>query len=296
MEKPSLPDHQAVVALLEERHFGRAARRLGVTQPALTARLRRLEAELGGRLFERGRRGVEPTAAGLAFAEGARRVIDAASEAVAAARAAQSGFGLTLRLGATQIAAYQVLPKCLAAFRRAHPQARLRLREGTSASLERDLERNLLDVAFLHPPIHAPGLSERTLARTSFALRLGAPDGADRPVIRYPRDEAPVLMAELDRTLSAPGDAFDVAPAAEGESVIAALALSAAGYGPAATPADFPAFGALGGDPVEAPDLSAVVLHTSVAWRSLDRRPAVKALVAAARSVAAPAPQGPPNV
>ncbi len=53
----ALQDYRAVVALLEERHFGRAARRLGVTQPALTARLRRIEDGLGARLFERGRAG-----------------------------------------------------------------------------------------------------------------------------------------------------------------------------------------------------------------------------------------------
>ncbi|HIC81626.1 MAG TPA: LysR family transcriptional regulator, partial [Kiloniellaceae bacterium] len=77
----ALQDYRCVIALLDARHFGRAAERLGVTQPALTARLRRLEAELQVRLFERGRSGVEPTAAGLVFAEGAQRVLDAAEEA-----------------------------------------------------------------------------------------------------------------------------------------------------------------------------------------------------------------------
>ena len=277
----SFLDHEAVIALFEERHFGRAARRLEVTQPALTARLRRLEAAIGTRLFERSRSGVAPTAAGLAFVEGARRVVDAAAEALDAARAARSGFGLTLRIGVTQIAAYQVVVPCLAAFRRAHPKARLRLIEGTSASLERDLEQNVVDAAFLHPPLHAPGLSTRVLYGFPLVRRNGHADGAGLPPIRYPRHEAPVMMGEIERRSQDAGE--DPAPLAqvEADTAIGALTLSLAGYGPAILPADFPAFGSAAQEATPFGDLT---LETSIAWRTLDRRPAIKALLDCARA------------
>ncbi len=276
----SLQDHEAVIALFEERHFGRAARRLRVTQPALTARLRRLEAEIEARLFERSRSGVEPTAAGIAFVEGARRVIDAASEAVDAARSARAGFGLILRLGTTQIAAYQVVTPCLAAFRRAHPMARLRLVEGTTAALERALEQNALDAAFLHPPLHAPGLSQRLLTAAPMERRDGDAGGAHLPPIRYPRNEAPVMMGEIDRHGSG-GSVSE--PQVEADTIITALTLSMAGYGPAIVPADFPAFGSQLGNSGE--PFGDLTLETSIAWRSLDRRPAIRALLDSAKSL-----------
>ncbi|WP_375594575.1 LysR family transcriptional regulator [Algihabitans albus] len=56
----SLTDYRSVIALYEERHFARAAQVLGVTQPALTSRLRRVEEQLNVRLFDRGRGESDP--------------------------------------------------------------------------------------------------------------------------------------------------------------------------------------------------------------------------------------------
>lgn len=76
------------LALVEERHFGRAAKRRFVTQPALTKRIRRLESSLGVRLFDRDRSGVTLTTAGTAFEPLGRRVLDQAEVAIGAARQA----------------------------------------------------------------------------------------------------------------------------------------------------------------------------------------------------------------
>lgn len=74
------------LALVNERHFGRAAERRFVTQPALTKRIRRLESALGVRLFDRDRSGVELTPAGRAFRAPARRLVELAERAVGAAQ------------------------------------------------------------------------------------------------------------------------------------------------------------------------------------------------------------------
>ena len=65
----SIADYEAVLRLSEERHFGRAAERLGVSQPSLTARLRRIEEKVGARLFERSRTQVILTAVGETFCD-----------------------------------------------------------------------------------------------------------------------------------------------------------------------------------------------------------------------------------
>jgi DNA-binding transcriptional LysR family regulator len=273
----SLSDYWAAIALGDERHFGRAAHRLEITQPALTARLRRIEAVLGARLFERGRSGVAPTEAGIAFLEGARRILDAATETADAVRGAAAGFGQTLRIGMTQIAAYQVVSRALAAFRVAQPLARIYLTEKVTAKLEAALERRELDAAFLHPPLHATGLSEKLL--TSVPFRRYYRQGQENaPLVAYPRAEAPVLMASLMRR-----ESVDTPPGrAEADTILGAILLAQAGYGAFASPEDFPHSEL--GERVAAIG-EAEVLETSIAWRSLDRRPLVRALINAASPV-----------
>lgn len=279
----TLQDYEAVLALAEERHFARAARRLGVSQPALSSRLRRLEEELGSRLFDRSRSGVAPTEAGEAFCEAARRVIDASQEALEAVRAVASGFGLTLRLGMTQLSAHQVVVPALKRFRETHPRARVKLVEGATWSLERDVEQGSLDAAFLHPPVHAPGLAQRALARSPVVLaNLSGRSGA--PVISYPRAEAPVMMGTVENALNSQNGLGDGErwASAEGNTAIACLSLSAAGYGAAFVTEDLPEFGF---DLSDARSADALFdLETSVAWRSLDRRPVIQSFLACCRA------------
>jgi len=272
----ALQDYRCVIALLDARHFGRAAERLGVTQPALTARLRRLEAELQVRLFERGRSGVEPTAAGLVFAEGAQRVLDAAEEAAEAALGVQQGYGQTLRIGMTQIAAYQVVPKCLAAFRSANPMARIRLVEGTTATLEAMLEQRRIDAAFLHPPLHAADLSEKILTKVVLGRFNAGDKSAGDALIRYPRSEAPVLMAALGRQEAAEEEGGYCV--AEADTALGVIVLSQAGYGDFVAPTDYP-HRALSADRRQKASAGHGVMETSLAWRSLDRRPVIRSLI-----------------
>ncbi|MEM1314062.1 MAG: LysR substrate-binding domain-containing protein [Pseudomonadota bacterium] len=188
----------------------------------------------------------------------------------------------------TQVSAYQVVAPVLSAFREAHPRARLRLREGTTADLERGLEQNVLDVAFLHPPLHAPGLAEHEMTRVALMRVDAVPDQPfRRPMIRYPRDQAPVLMGELARGVAWDDAAAreDAVPEVEADTMLGALVLSHAGFGPFATPQDYPS-------PLPAsPGCSHAVptgaeLVTSAAWRRLDRRPLVVELISCAKRCA----------
>lgn len=276
----ALTDYESVIALAEEAHFGRAARRLNVTQPALSSRLRRIEEALDVRLFDRDRGGVALTPAGEQFVEGAERVITAAAETAQSARNAHKGFGQTLRIGTTQLAAYQIVIPSLTAFRAEHPSARIKLYEGTTASLEKRLEQGAVDVAFLHPPLHAPGLSETFLLTAPMAIFDGAPDPqARRPLVAYPRAEAPVLMGALGRQTTDGNGEF---PAAEADTMLGAMILSRAGFGPFACALDYPSFfertfACLDTTKTE------LTLDTSIARRALDRRPMIESLIKAAK-------------
>src|SRR5258708_21881646 len=88
-----------VVAVGEEQHYGRAARRLRFAQPALSRQIQDLEEEIGFKLFDRLPRGVKISAAGKCFLEDARRVLQQANEAVTRARRVASGQSGTLRVG-----------------------------------------------------------------------------------------------------------------------------------------------------------------------------------------------------
>src|ERR1700733_9469092 len=90
------------VAIGEDEHYGRAARRLNIAQPALSRQIQDLEEELGFSLFERLPRGVKLSAAGERFLSDARRILQEVSEAAGAAGRVAQGLSGTLRLAFTE--------------------------------------------------------------------------------------------------------------------------------------------------------------------------------------------------
>src|SRR3954470_16761966 len=109
------------VAVAEELHFSRAARRLHLAQPPLSRQIKQLEDDLGVRLLERTKRRVELTAAGRVFLDDARRLLSQADEAVAAARRVGRGETGRLAVGFIGSATYGVLPEILRVFHRRFP-------------------------------------------------------------------------------------------------------------------------------------------------------------------------------
>src|ERR1700736_3848771 len=116
------------VAIGEEQHYGRAAARLRVAQPALSRQIQDLEEEVGFKLFERLPRGVKLSSAGKLFLEDARRILQEVSEAAARAARVARGQSGTLRVGFTENASWRgVVPESLRRFRERQPDAELPL-------------------------------------------------------------------------------------------------------------------------------------------------------------------------
>jgi len=141
------------VAVAEEGHFGRAAGRMFISQPALSQHIRRLERELGVQLFDRTSRQVRLTPAGEAFLQVARRMSLQLAEATMAARRADAGEVGTLALGVHVPAAAPVLSVLLRHWSRVRPAVGPRLTSGRTTDLVDLVRRGDLDVALVDGPV-----------------------------------------------------------------------------------------------------------------------------------------------
>ncbi|QHC28036.1 MULTISPECIES: LysR family transcriptional regulator [unclassified Streptomyces] len=157
---------QHFVAVAEDQHFTRAAERLMVSQSGLSASIRALERELRAPLFVRTTRRVTLTEAGRALLAEAERIlaqVRAAHEAVAAVQGVLRG---TLALGTEQCVAGVHVARLLAAFRGAHPDVEIRLRQAGSGALAEEVAAGRLDLAFAYRT-RADGDQLRSVSLTS---------------------------------------------------------------------------------------------------------------------------------
>lgn len=133
----SLDQVRAFIAVAEERHFGRAAERLAMTQPPLSRSIQKLERAVGATLLDRDSRGVRVTGAGEAFLLDCHRMVALVDSASDAARRVDRGVAGVLRLGFTAVSAIGLLGPLLARIEEELPDVHVELREGvTSAQVE----------------------------------------------------------------------------------------------------------------------------------------------------------------
>lgn len=151
------------VAVAEDRHFGRAAQRMYIAQPALSQHVRRLELELGVRLFDRSGRRVRLTPAGEAFLVIAQRLLSQADEAARRARLAQEGVTGTISIGVEPGATLGVVPAALRCWGASRPDVRPVLASGRRAELLDRVWRGEIDVAVLRGPVSDVALASEVL-------------------------------------------------------------------------------------------------------------------------------------
>ncbi|WP_037313451.1 LysR substrate-binding domain-containing protein [Amycolatopsis orientalis] len=190
------------VAVVDERHFGRAAARLRMTQPPLSRAIQQLERDLGVVLLLRSAAGVEPTAAGNTLYAEARTLLDQAERARALVRAAAGP--ATLTVGILADGAGEAGDRLAEAFRRRHPEVSIRFREADFTDPTTGLRAGLADVALTRSPFDETGLSVRVLRSdpVGIVLRHGDPlagrtslrlaDVADRPWFQLPDGTDPL--------------------------------------------------------------------------------------------------------
>jgi DNA-binding transcriptional LysR family regulator len=287
----------AFVTLAEELHFGRAAERLHLTQPPLTHAIQELEAELGLLLFERTKRSVKLTAAGVALLPEARSLLVQAERLPGAARSAAAGDAGDLNLAFVSIVDYSFLPDLLREYTRAFPAVRVQLREATTDVQLADLLARRADAGILLGPI-AEALPRGTGAEALRYQRLGVeglaialPENhpkaigtgpislaglAHEPLICIPRRIAPRLY---DAILSACAQAgFSPRIAQEAIQMQTIISLVSAGIGMALVPESIMSLRRPG---VRYRKLrgSRAVLEVGLAWRTDNASPVLQRFV-----------------
>src|SRR5712692_4019792 len=199
------------MAVGEEQHYGRAARRLRVAQPALSRQIQDLEKELGFKLFERLPRGVKLNAAGKLFLEDARRALQELSEAAVRAGRVASGRSGTLRVGFTENASWRgVVPDSFRRFRERQPDAELQLQPDASLAQLEAIRSGRLDAGFVNfMPKFDPELDQLLVARQHVELaapkghpftrlkKLSLRDLVDAPFVWFPRWPSPAFYDRM---------------------------------------------------------------------------------------------------
>lgn len=189
--------------LSEELHFGRAAQRLHISQPPLSASLRQLESELGVQLLERSSKRVALTPAGEAFQYQARRMLaqlEDSQELVKRIAASASGL---VRVGFTPAMLFRGLPDAITRLRRRYPGVDIQMIERNSAQQVEAVVEEKLDVGFIHSMPLPEGIESLVLSEESFLCCLPAHHAlaaqravaikalANEPIILFGRELAP---------------------------------------------------------------------------------------------------------
>jgi LysR family transcriptional regulator, hydrogen peroxide-inducible genes activator len=166
----TLTELRYVVALAQERHFGRAARKCFVTQPTLSLALAKLEEELGVKLFERNKNEVLVSGRGQQIVEQARRVLDEVGKIQHLARGGKDQLSGALRLGVIPTIGPYLLPDLVPILRKRAPDMPLIIEENLTGNLAPMLREGELDVVIIALPFALPGVKTQVVYEEPFSV------------------------------------------------------------------------------------------------------------------------------
>jgi DNA-binding transcriptional LysR family regulator len=279
---------RCLVAVAEELHFGRAAKRLHLSQPPVSLAIKELETELGLRLFERTSRHIQLTPGGEEALRDARAVL-ARTESMRqhAGNAARSHAG-SLSVGFISLAAYSFLPDVLRRFTTDFPEVRISLHESTTDQILGDLESGTLDVGCIFAsPLLPATLTYRVTNRDPLIIALPQQHRlahlarvplerlADEQFLTFERHFGPMIFDTVVSTCMRHGFSPRIFSARQMHTIVS---LVSGGIGVALVPAcvevlhrEGVVYRPLRGD--------RTLVETGVAWRTEDDAPAVRAFI-----------------
>ena len=155
----TLNELRYIVAVAQEKSFGRAAAKCFVSQPALSVAIQKLEEELGAQLFERGKSEVSVTPVGARVVEQAQLVLEEAARIRELARAGRNQLVGSLKLGVIYTVAPYLLPDLIPVLHLRAPEMPLELEENLTEVLEVELKSGRLDAAIIALPFAPPGVA-----------------------------------------------------------------------------------------------------------------------------------------
>jgi DNA-binding transcriptional LysR family regulator len=280
------------VAVAEELHFGRAAKRLGIAQPPLSRQIKGLEERLGVELLRRTRRSVELTGSGAALLPAARDLLAQAARVEQAVRRSAAGTAGTIQMGFVGSAAHELLPTLLRRFRERYPDASVVPTELSTTEQIAAITRGALDAGLVRLPVESAEVA--TLRLLEEPLVIALPDFhrfagrrrlplaalANEPFVMWGRQLNPPFH---DEVISACHDAgFSPNVVQEAGEIPTIVSLVAAGLGVSLVPASMEQVRTDGVVylPVQG---SGVRIALALAWRRDHASALVRNLVALAR-------------
>jgi DNA-binding transcriptional LysR family regulator len=276
------------VAVAEEESFTRAAERLHMAQPPLSAAIRQLEQQLGVALIDRSSRQVRLTAAGDLLLEQGRELLAHAGTVVRDVQAVERSPSGLLRAGLSPAARFGLVPDLLENWSRAAPGVMLHTSEDTTGALLRDVRYGRLDLAVVFCPADLSGLASKILR--------------DEPAVVHLRDDHPLAAHTHVALGELAGETFLIAGGKDSPGYTAAViaACRAAGFVPRTRPDPYPdlgtqaireglgivlyvrtAFGPRLHGSVLVPLDPVLTLPFSLVWREDSRSAALSAVIAA---------------
>lgn len=273
------------LAVAEEQHFGRAAKRLGMSQPPLTEQIQVLEQALKAQLFIRSRKGAQLTPVGQAILPAVRKFAEQMAQLELAVREATAGQVGTLTIGAISSAMLDVLPAYLDRLRAKHPHLTLAVREIDSADAVPALVSGEVDLAFarLHGDLGA-NIQTRTLAQDRLVVALPADHRlcslkrirlkalAEETFVMFSRQVSPVYFDSLVAACRAEG--FSPRILHDVRSVASQIAFVGCGQGIALVPAGLKRLAP--NNVVMRPLVEKLdVVTTAAAWSNSSKNPAL---------------------
>jgi DNA-binding transcriptional LysR family regulator len=277
------------LAVAEEQNFGRAAKRLGMSQPPLSEQIQVLEQALKVKLFDRSRRGAKLTPVGAAILPAVRKFADQLERLELAVEEAVAGQSGMLTIGAISTAMFDVLPDLIEQLKSDYPHLTVSVREIDSVEAIPALEAGDIDLAFarldgdLGPSIKSLPLTQDRLVvalpsdhSLAGRTRISLSSLATEPLVMFSRKVSPVYFDNLIATCRASG--FSPRVLHEVRSVASQIAFVSCGQGIALVPASLKK---LAPDNVVFRALSQKlnVVTTAVAWNADRPNPLVEELV-----------------
>ena len=166
----TLTELRYIVAVAQERSFGRAAQKCFVSQPALSVAIQKLEEELGTPLFERGQGEVTVTPVGGRVVEQAQKVLEEAARIREIAQSGRNQLAGTLKLGVIHTVAPYLLPGPDPGAAHLAPQMPLDIDENLTEVLEAELKSGRIDAAIIALPFDPPGVITEYLYEEPFQV------------------------------------------------------------------------------------------------------------------------------
>lgn len=196
--------------LAEERHFGQAARRIGIEQPPLSLQIKKLERIIGSELFDRSSRQVKLTALGEALVPEARALLERSNFLVENIRNISRGEAGILNIGFATSTTFCGLTSFIRKHKKTYPRVELRLRELSSAAQVNELLNGTIDIGFIREASKPEGIYCQEIIREKFiavlsnqhplaknaSLRLK--DLENEPFVHFPRHVAPGLFDKVN--------------------------------------------------------------------------------------------------